>query len=233
VLAYVEQCFGAWTVPGGMGLLAEALTRRLAERRVTVLLDTEGRDLALRDGRAAGVATATGTVEADLVVCAVDPRRLPALARHVQRTLPALPARMAHLGLEGDVPDLPHEVVLHGEPTLLVRTGGTAPEGGRAWTVIVRGKLQEDVLLALARRGLDVRDAVRVRLDRSPGELAETWGGSPYGVLWQGRGTVRHRLGTTTPVPGVYAAGAHTGAGSGIAYVGLSAAQVAEEIGKA
>ena len=233
VLAYVEQCFGAWTVPGGMGLLAEALTRRLAERRVTVLLDTEGRDLALRDGRAAGVATATGTVEADLVVCAVDPRRLPALARHVQRTLPALPARMAHLGLEGGVPDLPHEVVLHGEPTLLVRTGGTAPEGGRAWTVIVRGKLQEDVLLALARRGLDVRDAVRVRLDRSPGELAETWGGSPYGVLWQGRGTVRHRLGTTTPVPGVYAAGAHTGAGSGIAYVGLSAAQVAEEIGKA
>jgi len=233
MLSYVEQCFGAWTVPGGMGLLAEALARRMDERHVAVRLGTEARDLVLGEDHVVGVATAAGTIDAELVVCAVDPRRLPALARHVERTMPALPARMAHLGLAGDLPDLPHEVVLHGEPTLVVRTGGGAPPGAQAWTVLSRGKLQEDVLLALARRGLDVREAVRVRVDRSPGELAEAWGGSPYGVLWQGRGTLRHRLGTSTPVPGVYAAGAHLGAGSGIPYVGLSAAQVAEEIGKA
>ena len=233
VLCYVEQCFGAWTIPGGLGLLADALTRRLAERRVTVRLGTTARDLVLRDGRPVGVATDEGAVPADLVVCAVDPRRLPALAGHVQHTMPALPPRIAHLGLEGDLPDLPHEVVLHGEPTLVVRPGGTAPPGGQAWTVLVRGKLQEDLLVALARHGIDVRDQVRVRVDRSPGELAERWGGSPYGVLWQGRSTVRHRLGTSTPLPGVFCAGAHVGGGSGIPFVGLGAAQVAEQVGKA
>ena len=35
-------------------------------------------------------------------------------------------------------------------------------------------------------------------------------------MLWQGRGTVRQRLGPTTPVPGVYAAGAHATPGGGL-----------------
>ena len=63
--------------------------------------------------------------------------------------------------------------------------------------------------------------------------MEEEWGGSPYGVLWQGRGTVRRRLGPTTPVPGVYAAGAHATPGSGLAYVGLGAALVASVVGPA
>ena len=53
------------------------------------------------------------------------------------------------------------------------------------------------------------------------------------GVLWQGRGTVRRRLGPTTPVPGVYAAGAHATPGAGVPFVGLSAALVAEVVGPA
>ena len=51
------------------------------------------------------------------------------------------------------------------------------------------------------------------------------------GVLWQGRGTVRRRLGPTTPIAGVYAAGAHATPGAGLPFVGLSAALVAQEIG--
>ncbi len=66
---------------------------------------------------------------ADVVVVAVDPRRLPALARHVRRTMPAIPPVVAHLGITGEVPDLPHEVVLHGDPLLVLRTNGTAPAG--------------------------------------------------------------------------------------------------------
>jgi UDP-galactopyranose mutase len=96
-----------------------------------------------------------------------------------------------------------------------------------------RGRLAEDVTRALARRHLDIRPHVVTRVDRSPRDLVEQWGGSPLGVLWQGRATVRHRLGPDTPLPGVYAAGAHATPGAGLPYVGLSAALVAQAIGPA
>jgi hypothetical protein len=131
------------------------------------------------------------------------------------------------------LPDLPHEVVLHGDPMLVVRTGGRAPDGCAAWTVHGRGKLAEDVLRALARLGIDLRQHVVGRIDLSPRDLVQQWGGSPHGVVWQGRRTVEHRLGPTTPIEGVYAAGAHATPGSGIPYVGLSASLVAQAIGPA
>ncbi|GAB3783453.1 phytoene desaturase family protein [Nocardioides ungokensis] len=233
VTAYVQQRFGAWTVEGGMAGLAAALERRLATRKVTVRTSTVVSDLVVREGRVVAVATAEGDVDADVVVCAVDPRRLPALAGYVRRTMPAIPPVVVHLGLEGPVPELPRETVLHGDPMLVVRTGGRAPEGHAAWTVHGRGRLAEDMLLALARRGLDVRAHVVARVDRSPRDLVERWGGSPLGVLWQGRATVRQRLGPATPVAGVYAAGAHATPGAGLPFVGLSAALVAQAVGPA
>lgn len=231
--AYLEQTFGAWTVPGGLAAIGAALVERLATRGVSVELRSTVLDVVVREGRAVGVRTAAGDLDADAVVCAIDPRRLPALAGSVARTMPAIPPVVAHLGLDGDVPDLPHEVVLHGDPMLVVRTGGQAPDGGAAWTVLGRGHLAEDVLRALARHGIDVRSRVVTRIDRSPRDLVDAWGGSPLGVLWQGRQTVRRRLGPTTPIQGVYAAGAHAAPGSGLPFVGLSAALVAEAIGPA
>jgi len=198
-----------------------------------VLTSTAVTDLVLRGGRVAAVATGAGELPADVVVVAVDPRRVPTLAAYVARTMPAIPPVVAHLGLEGDVPGLGHEVVLHGDPTLVVRTGGQAPEGHTAWTVHGRGRLAEDMLRALARHKIDVRAQVVTRVDRSPRDLVERWGGSPMGVLWQGRGTVHRRLGPTTPVPGVYAAGAHATPGGGVPFVGLSAALVAQAVGPA
>ena len=233
LLDYVEQNFGSWTVPGGMGALAEAMTKRLGERKVEVLLGTTVRDIVLRDGRPVAVDTDAGEIETDLVVCAVDPRRLPVLADHVRRTMPALPPVLCHLGLVGDLPDLPHEVVLHGEPTLVIRTNGSAPPGGAAWTLLGRGRLSEDILTALARRKIDVRENVAVRVDRSPFEQVVAWGGSPYGVAWQGRATVGQKLGTATPVPGVFCAGVHAGAWAGLPFAALTAANVAEVVGKA
>jgi len=231
--AYLEQGFGVWTVNGGMGLLAQALEERLATRGVTVHRETEVDDLVVRDGRVVAVATNRGELDADLVVCAIDPRRLPALAKHVVHTMPALPPVICHLGLSGDVPELPPEIVFHGDPMLVLRTDGLAPAGAHAWSVYGRGKLAEDMVLALARAGVNIRAHVEVRVDRSPREQVETWGGSPMGVLWQGRDTVRRRLGPSTPIPGVYAAGAHATPGSGLPFVGLSAALVAQEIGPA
>jgi len=172
-------------------------------------------------------------VDADHVVVATDPRRLPALASYVRRTMPAFPPVVCHVGLEGEVPDLPHEVVLHGEPLLVVRTGGRAPDGAAAWTVLARGHIAEDVLMAMARHGLDVRRQVVTRVDRTPRDLVEDWGGSPYGVEWQGPRTARTRLGPRTPIAGVLAAGAHSTTGSGLPFAGLSAALVAEMVGRA
>ena len=52
-------------------------------------------------------------------------------------------------------------------------------------------------------------------------------------MLWQGRNTLARRLGTKTPIEGVFMAGAHTTPGSGLPSVGLSAALVAQMIGPA
>jgi UDP-galactopyranose mutase len=230
VTAYVEQRFGAWALAGGMGELADALTARLATRRVEVLGGVDVHDLLLRGPRVAGLATAAGPVQADLVVVTCDPRRLPALAKHVARTMPALPPVVVHIGLTGEPPPLAHETVLHGGPreaTVVVRARGAA------WTLLGRGRVDEDLLTTAARRGLDVRAQVATRVDRSPRDLVEAWGGSPYGVLWQGPRTVLRRLGPTTPVPGVFAAGAHATPGAGLAYVGLSASLVAQVVGPA
>ncbi len=233
VTAYVEQRFGTWTVEGGMARIGAALEERLATRQVTVLTSTEVTDLVVREGRVVAVATGAGELDADVVVCAVDPRRLPTLAPYVERSMPAIPPVVTHIGLEGDGPDLPHELVLHGEADLVVRTGGRAPAGCSALTVLGRGRLSEDILRALARHQIDVRAQVVARVDRSPLDQVERWGGSPMGVLWQGRATTRQRLGPRTPVAGVYAAGAHATPGAGVPYVGLSAALVAAEIGPA
>jgi UDP-galactopyranose mutase len=233
VNAYVEQNFGAWTVPGGMARLAAALQARMETRRVTVELGTRVRDIVVRDGRAVAVATEAGDVDADAVVCAVDPRGIPALAPFVVRTMPAIPPVTVHLGLDGDLPDLGPETVLHGDPMITVRTGGSAPEGCQAWTIHGRGLISEDLVLAMSRMGVDVRKNVVARVDRTPRAQVADLGSSPLGVLWQGRATLQHRLGPRTPVDGVYAAGAHATPGSGLPYVGLSASLVAQEIGPA
>ncbi len=230
VTAYVEQRFGAWKVAGGMGVLADALTSRLATRKVEAHTDVDVRDVVVRGGRAVAVATASGDVDADVVVVACDPRRLPALAGYVQRTMPALPPVVVHLGLSGNLPDLGHETVLHGsdkEPIITVRASG------QSWTLLGRGRVDEDLVTALVRRGIDVRPQVVTRVDRSPRDLVEAYGGSPYGVLWQGPRTVLRRLGPGTPIAGVYAVGAHATPGAGLPYVGLSAALVAQVVGPA
>jgi UDP-galactopyranose mutase len=230
--SYLEQRFGVWAPAGGTGVLLEALVRRLGTRGVDVVAD-RAVDIVVRNGRAAAVTTSRGELDADVVVCAVDPRRLPVLAPFVARTTPAIPPWVCHVGLEGEVRDLPHELVVHGEALLTVRTGGPPRPSGHAWTVTGRGRLSEDLLEALARHGLDVRPQVVTRVDHSPRELVEQWGGTPLGVQWQGRGTVRRRLGPRTPVTGVYAAGSHATPGSGLPFVGLSAALVAQVVGPA
>ncbi len=237
--AYLEQNFGAWRIPGGMHQLGTAMAARLVTRKVTVALSTPALDVVVRSGRAVAVRTEAGEIEADAIVVAIDPRRLPTLAPHVRRTTPTLPPEVVHLGLSDadSLPDLGpegHEVVLHGDPTITLRTGGNAPAGQAAWTLLVRGGGRGrpvDVLSVLAERGVDVREHVVSRVDRSPAALQS--GGSPFGVAWDGARTITRRLGPRTPIPGVYAAGAHATPGAGLPFTGLSAALVAQALGPA
>jgi UDP-galactopyranose mutase len=115
---------------------------------------------------------------------------------------------------------------------LVVRTRGRAPEDGAAWTVLVRGEPPEDLVGTLATRGIDVRARVQVCLRRSAQDQVCELGGSPYGVLWRGRRTVAHKL-AGPPYDGLVVAGSHAAAGAGLPFVGLSAAVVAERLGRA
>ena len=147
--------------------------------------------------------------------------------------MPAIPPMVTHLGLAPGAPELPREVVVHDDYVVTIRTDHVAPDGRTSWTLLGRGMVSEDLTLALARKRLDVRELVETRIDRSPRDVVEHYGGSPSGVLWQGRATLRERLGTVTPLPGVYAAGAHTGGGGWVPFVGLTAALVAQAVGPA
>ncbi|MFN8194970.1 MAG: NAD(P)/FAD-dependent oxidoreductase [Nocardioidaceae bacterium] len=236
VWPYLEQCFGAWRVTGGLPAVAAALGSRLATRRVTVELDTRVLDVAVRGGRAVGVTTDRGDLDADVVVCAVDPRLLPALAGHVRRTRPVEPSDRTHLGLRpdpaSDVGESVGKVVWHGRTDVTVHPGTDAPDGLVAVTLEHRGH-GVDPLDALAEHGPDLRDRVVARVDDPAAGQVARWSGSPWGVQWRGRGTLRHRLGPGTPVPGVLAAGAHATPGAGVPFVGLSAALVAQTLGPA
>ncbi|MBC2878755.1 MULTISPECIES: phytoene desaturase family protein [Streptomyces] len=79
VLPYLEQTFGSWYVAGGLRGLADALHRRCVARRVEFRFGAEVAGVVEKDGRAAGVRLADGTVEetAFVVTGAPDPAAAP------------------------------------------------------------------------------------------------------------------------------------------------------------
>ena len=234
---YLEQQLGVWTVPwsaGGFGALAKVLAGRLEQRGVQVRLRETVRDLEVSADRVVGVRTHDEVIAADHVVLCVDPRSMPATAPLVKRTNPLIPPLVVHLGLEGDVPDLPPCTVLHGDPLMVVTRGHAQAEGAHAWTIQARGAgTVDDVMRRLAEVRIDVRSQVVAEVVRTPVDQVRAMRGSSYGVQWQGRATLRHRLVTRTPIPGLLTAGSHAGPGSGVPFVGLGAALVAQEIGRA
>jgi phytoene desaturase len=243
---YVERTFGLWRPAGGMYAVTKALTTRLRERGVDVRTETEATGIVCKDDAVDTVVLAdASTLGADVVVGAIDPRRVFRMLesaptareplRDVDRTIPAVPPGMTHLGLHAtaDVPTLSGETVLHGEEfTLVVRPDEVAPAGHVGWTVLRRGNVGENTLDALARHGLDVREQVVARVDRSPADIVRAAGGSPYGVRWAGPRTLDWRPLNQTPVRGLYLVGASAHPGAGVPLVGLGAALVAQLVGK-
>lgn len=123
VLPYMEHAFGAWYVRGGMRELARAVYERCLARRVEFRFGTAVERVVEKDGRAAGVELADGTVaEADFVVAGVAPAALdrlgaPARAR-ADGTVPPrreAPSRLTVLlALRGGRPEgVAHRTVVH------------------------------------------------------------------------------------------------------------------------
>lgn len=241
---YLERSFGVWDVSGGMGRLVEALVTRLDERGVDIRYGAEIVAVHTEGDAVSGVETASGSFHAaQVVVTDLDPRavfgrllRHPAAEagrRAFEIATSAIPMVATHLGLRGDVPDLPVEVVLHGDPLIVVTTTGAAPDGCQAWTVHHRGELGEDIVVTLVRRGLDVRHLVVARLERDAVAQIQATGASPYGLAWAGHRAHARRAALVQPLPGLHLVGAGVHPGAGIAYVGWGAAHVAARVGKA
>jgi phytoene dehydrogenase-like protein len=239
--AYVERSFGIWRGPSGLGELRDALVLRLAERGVDVRYGSPVTSVALRGGRVTGVEVGDGDwFAADVVVASIDPlvvfgelldggfSRPVRVFREAHRVAPAAVIR---LGLRGtDVAGSGGDVVLHGDPLVVVFAGGAAPTGHCARTVRVRGGTGEDVLSLMAARGLDVRADVVTRLDEEPPEPAAVSG---HDIAWDGWRAYLRRSALAEPVAGLYVLGASLTPGATIPEVGWTAAHVAGRIGKA
>ena len=92
------------------------------------------------------------------------------------------------------------------------------------------------VLDVMARRGLDVRDRVLWREVRTPADLerlTRSVGGSIYGTSSNGARAAFLRPANRSPVPGLFLVGGSSHPGGGIPLVGLSAAIVADLVGRA
>ncbi|MFG2720241.1 phytoene desaturase family protein [Streptomyces sp. NPDC048416] len=150
VLPYMEQTFGSWYVRGGMRELARALYERCLARKVAFVFDAEVTLVGEKDGRAAGVELADGTVvEADQVVCGADPRGLQLMPPGRELWAPdtigpkaaALPSRFTVLlALRGARPsDAVHRTVVHSpDAAAEARAGFVGPHTGPPTVTVLR-----------------------------------------------------------------------------------------------
>jgi phytoene desaturase len=144
------------------------------------------------------------------------------------------------------------------DPTIYVsapRDSGSAPVGHESWFVLVNAPRQgqgpgsidwelpgvgssyaELLLDRLAQRGLDVRDRIVLREHRTPADLdreTNSPGGAIYGSSSNGWRAAVLRPANRSPVPGLFLVGGSAHPGGGIPLVLMSAAIVAEMIGRA
>lgn len=120
---------------------------------------------------------------------------------------------------------------------VLVNAPRHDPERGVDWDEPgLAERYAATVLDVMARRGLDVRDRVRVRAVRTPADLARATGsvgGSIYGTSSNGARAAFLRPANASPVPGLFLVGGSAHPGGGLPLVTLSAEIVAGLIGPA
>lgn len=124
-IAYVEQTFGAWHIPGGVSRLADAVHQRCLDLGVTFGFDIPVTEILIDGQRVTGVRLSDGSeIAADVVVANADAGQvystlLPELARtrsarrRLTRSEPSLAGFVILLGLRGRTPDDRHGGLHH------------------------------------------------------------------------------------------------------------------------
>ena len=257
VAGFVEHAFGAWHPRGGMYELVLALVRRLQGVGGELRLRTPVERVLVRDGRARGVATDAGAVEADAVVTDVDAEvvRGRLLGLRAGRRARSLSGLAVMLGLRDAAPGVAHHTVHfpadYGaefddlfvrrrpprDPAVYV---AAPPDAPGAWFVLVNAPAVGDAadweaLESSAVARLGIADRIVVRARRTPGDLARETGapgGAIYGAAPHGRLASLRRPGPAVRgVRGLWMAGGTVHPGGGLPLVALGAAGVARAIG--
>ena len=171
------------------------------ERKIDVRTEAEVVAVSTKNGVVTGVRLADGTeLPADIVVSDIDPRELYSQLVDDKAAKKVASAGDGHAPGPGGVRRTPRSAgACPGpavrdrparQPTVVVRTGGVAPAGHQAWSVLVHGYPTDDVLDLLVARGLHIRDKV---VSRQIVTLLVA------GVAWEGYRTARTPRRATSP----------------------------------
>lgn len=238
---YIEHAFGAWRIPAGMHTLGTALFERAVARGVdfrfgepVARISTSSANAS--SGSVSGVVLGDGTeLAADVVIAAVDAAVLARLTGSPeQRLVYSQSVTTLCLALDdAPAPEMPHETVLLDETGPAIRIH-VARERPSAWTVHADGERDpEDLLDAIARRGVDVRARVRTRhvLTAADWEAATgVPGGAAYGPAPRDLRSTLLRSPVAQPIRGLFHVGASARPGAGLSFAALSGWQASELI---
>ncbi|MFI9064934.1 phytoene desaturase family protein [Streptomyces sp. NPDC053429] len=242
VLPYMEQTFGSWYVRGGLRALATAVHERCLERKVRFVFGAGVREVVERDGRAAGLRLADGgVVEADAVVCGVDPRALaiPLAPGSVPARSTGPRARYTlFLALRGGRPaDAVHRTLAGGGVSVLrpddpATTPDAEHEAVTVQAVVAPGAAPSaGELLAAADRAVPgLRERLLWQELRTPADIAEATGAVDGAVPAPALAGAGGRLlypANTTALDGLYLAGGWAHPGGGLPHAGMTGALVA------
>ena len=224
---YVERNFGRWRFDNDMVGLADALTKRLGERKVDMHFNTHVVGITMKFGRVIGIETTNGPVEADIVVWASG-HRLPGTRQ------PDFAGTKTLTGIELDGQALPSSLMVHGKTCLKAWESGP-----NRW--VISSLQNADPIRTLKHLGIGpeaIRTQVEFSRPKYTFEYAEMSGSGLNLELKSSRLKSNPNANkvprpAVSPSPGLFVVGGAAVPDSSLELTGMGTAAVAEAIGPA